>query len=147
QDLFENDQVVAAVRIPADADNVITQSDGQVEHGTMLVMTFEANRFVFVLVGPAMDRLHELRRNSLAAEFRQHAVEPGKVDVRLQLEAKKKADRTVTDAGDQLQDVVTPAEAAAKGVQVSGRAKNLVIKLRYDLQFFRVVLLDDGISH
>lgn len=43
QHLLKNHQVVTTVGIPADADNVVAQGDGQMEHGPVLVVAFKAD--------------------------------------------------------------------------------------------------------
>src|SRR5262245_16540068 len=74
--LLEDHKVIAAVGIPADADDVVAQGDGEVQHRAMLVVALEAEGLVFVLLGPGVHGVHELRCHALAAKVGQHAVEP-----------------------------------------------------------------------
>src|SRR5262249_53948215 len=66
---------------------------------------------------------------------------------RLQLEADEEADRLVLDPGDQAQDVVPAAEPPAKLIQVARRAKDLVVHLGDDGEFFGTNSFDYGVSH
>ena len=41
--LLEDHEVIAAVGVPAHADDVVAQGDGEVEHGSVFVVAFEAD--------------------------------------------------------------------------------------------------------
>src|SRR5581483_4480496 len=106
--------------MPAHAHNVVTEGDGQVQGGTVLIMALDTNRFVFVLMGPAVHGLHELGGNALAAVLRQDAVEPAEVDRGLQFEAQKESDVLFAQARNELQDVVTAPKATPKRLDIAG---------------------------
>src|SRR5262249_58032137 len=101
--LLEDHQIRFPIWIPADADDVILLGDRQVQHGPMLVVALEADRFVIVLLRPAMDGVHELRGNSLAAELGKDAVEPGEKNHRLKFKSKEKPHGAVADTPHHLQ--------------------------------------------
>src|SRR5437899_566500 len=92
QRLLEDHQVVPAVGVPTDADDVVTQRDRQVQHRPVLVVALEADRVVLVLPCPAVYGVHELSRDPLPATVRDHPVEPAEEYVRLELEADEKPD-------------------------------------------------------
>ncbi len=92
-------QVVAAVGVPADADDVVAEGNGEVDRA-MLVVAFEANGLVVVLPGPAMDGVHELAGDPLTPAIGNHAVKPGKENGRIELKAHEKADGIIIDAAD-----------------------------------------------
>src|SRR5258708_3006705 len=75
QHLLEDHKVVPAIGVPADADDIVAQGDGQVQHRAVLIVAFETDRLVFVLLGPAMHGVHQLRGDSLASAVGHNAVE------------------------------------------------------------------------
>src|SRR5262249_34200055 len=106
QHLLEDDQVVSPIRVPADADHVVAQGDGQMKHRTVLVMAFETNGLVLVLFRPLVDGVHELRGDPLSPEIRDHSIKPGEKHRRLQLKTEEESDRAIINPSDQLQNVV-----------------------------------------
>src|SRR4051794_32977175 len=111
QHFFEDHQVVPAIGVPTNADDVVTKRNRQMEHWAMLIVALEADRFVLVLPGPAMHGIHELAGDALPAALLQHAIEPGEEHGRLQLEAHEKTDGALLDLGDEHQHIVAPAKA------------------------------------
>src|SRR5262245_25223839 len=94
-----------------------------------------------------MDRFNELGSNPLAAALRHHTVKPGEEDRRLELEAKKEADRLVLEPGDQLENVVSAAKATMKRLQVARRPEDAIVHLRDDRQVFGPNNFNDRIGH
>src|SRR5262245_21406243 len=84
QGLLENDQVGVALGVPAETDDVVAEVDGEVEHGAVRVLAFEADDLVVVVFGPVVGGLHQLGAEAGAALVGEHAVEPGVERVRLQ---------------------------------------------------------------
>src|SRR5262249_48882061 len=100
QVLLENHQVIGAIRVPADADDVVAEGNREVEHGPVLVVALEADVLVVAHLGPGVSGFHQLRGDSLAAVVGGNTIEPGVKDGWLQLETEEKADGLVADAGD-----------------------------------------------
>ena len=60
QVLLEHDEVIAAVGVPVQPDDVVAELDRQMQHRAVAVVTLQSDRFVVVLGGPALGRFHEL---------------------------------------------------------------------------------------
>src|SRR5260370_15392229 len=60
QYFFEDHQIIATIRVPANADDVVAARDRQVQHQADLGVAFKSNGFVLDLFVPLMNRLHQL---------------------------------------------------------------------------------------
>src|SRR5262249_34744105 len=105
------------------------------------------DRFVLVLLGPAMDRVHELAGDALPAMLRRHAVEPGEVDGRLELEAHEEADGFAFEAGHQHERGVAAEKAAAPRLQFAVWPEDLILKRADGRQLFGTDQVNDRVGH
>src|SRR5205814_1223629 len=129
QILLENDQVIRMSGIPADADDVVADGDGEVDEFALVVHALAADVLVTVVLGPGLLGVLQLAGDAVAAQVGQDAAEPVIEHSRLQLETHPETDRLFINAGQERQHVVAAHKSALEEIRLALGAEHLVIEL------------------
>src|ERR1700722_16061177 len=147
QILLEYHKVIGMCRIPADADDVVSHGNGEMDELALMVHALAADVFVAVILGPGLLRFLKLAANAVATNIGYHRSEPVIKHPRLKLKADPEPDRLVIHAGNQGQCVVTPHESAFEEIRLTLGAEHAVVKLHSLRQQLFVGDDDVSLSH
>ena len=147
QVFLKDDQVVGVGGVPADADDVVADVDGEVDELALVVQALAADVLVAVVLGPGLLGFLKLPGDAVPAEVGQDAAEPVVEHAGLEFKADPEAHRPVVHAGEQRQDVVAAHEAALEKIHLALGAEHGVVQL-HGLRKHSLVGDDDvGLGH
>jgi hypothetical protein len=133
--------------IPADADDVVAECDGEVDEFALVVHAFAADVFVAVVFGPGLLGFLELSTDAVAADVGDDRAEPVVEHAGLEFETDPETDGFVVHAGDQGERVVSAHEATFEEIRLALGAENIVVQLHRSGKHFFVGDNDVGLSH
>lgn len=145
--LFKDNEVPGRSQIVSYADDVEAVGQGQMQNGTVMIVTLEAHHFIMMLTAPRLLRLQKLRRHPQPTGLRKNADEPCVIGCVPQFIPHEKTHRTLFHLRNHDQRHPMCFQTAAEIRRLLRRLKDAIIKLADQLQFSQTDHLDTHIRH
>src|SRR5579862_9671696 len=93
QILLKHDQIIRMRRIPADADDVVAQGDGEMDELALMIHALAADVLVAVILGPGLLGFLQLPAHAMTSNIADNRAQPVIKHAGLELESDPKTDR------------------------------------------------------